>query len=339
MSPEHATPVSYEKGEAVNAARAVPEGLRQVCRAAAAAVVKVIVKRADGSPSPRVADRKAVPAKERLHQRPATPVTGVIIDPEGYVLTTAFNVDGEVSGIEVVLPGGKSYPATLLGRHFGLDAAVLRIQPLAAEKLPAIALAEDPGLQIGRFVTVMGASEDSPLLTQTMGIVSAVARLDGCGVQTDAMINYGNCGGPVVDLRGRMVGLAAHVRTDVDCSQQNSGVGFFTQSDKIIAALPDLKAGRDMKSPAGYFLDVASTGLVRVARGVKLDDVVPGSLAAGAKLQPGDVIVAVDGMDTHSCAALVQVLRAHKPGDMIEITYVRGTATGRAQTVLTASGK
>jgi S1-C subfamily serine protease len=158
-------------------------------------------------------------------------------------------------------------------------------------------------------------------------------------VQTDAMINYGNCGGPVVDLRGRMVGLAAHVRTDVDCSQQNSGVGFFTQSDKIIAALPDLKAGRDMKSPAGYFLDVASTGLVRVARGVKLDEVVPGSLAAGAKLQPGDVIVAVDGMDTHSCAALVQVLRAHKPGDMIEITYVRGTATGRAQTVLTASGK
>ena len=339
-----ATPVSYEKEEFVNAARAVPDALRHVARSAAAAVVKVLVKR--GSAGPRAGEsagpapeRKTAPAKERQHLRPDAPVTGVLIAAEGYILTTAFNVDGEVAGLEVVLPSGKSVPATLLGRHFGLDVAVLKIQPLPGEKLSAIAPAENPALQIGRFVAVLGASEDGPVPTQTAGIVSALARLDGCGVQTDAMINYGNCGGPVVDLRGRMVGLAAHVRTDVDCCQQNSGVGFFTQSDKIIAALPDLKAGRDMKSPAGYFLDVPQVGGAREIRGVKLDEVAPGSVAAAAKLQAGDVILAVDGMDTHSWEALVQVLKAHQPGDTVEITYMRGTVSGRVQTVLTAGGK
>jgi putative serine protease PepD len=327
-------PVSYEQTESANAARAIPDALRYVSRDAAHAVVKIIVKRADNTGT----DRKA-PLARRLRQRPDAPVSGVIIDPEGVVLTSAFNVAGDVAGIEVVLASGKTVPATLLGRHFGLDVAALKIQPLAGEKLCSIPLSEDPALQIGRFVTVLGGSEDCPVPTRTFGIVSAVARLDGCGVQTDAMINYGNSGGPVIDLHGRLVGLAAHVRTNADCSQQNSGVGFFTQSDKIIAALPDLKAGRDMKAPAGYFLDVTQPAPAPEARGVKLDEVVPGSIAAAAKLLAGDVIVAVDGMDTHSWAALVQILKAHKPGDTVEITYQRGTVTSRAQTVLPAGGK
>lgn len=327
-----ATPVSYEQAQAVNAARSVPDALRLVARPAAAAVVKVLVKRTESGTEGAGPDRKAPPAR-RLHQRPDAPVTGVIVEPDGHVLTSAFNVAGSIAALEVQLSNGRTLPATLLGRHFGLDVAVLKVQLPPGEKLPAIPLAEDPAPQIGRFVTVLGASENSPVPTQTSGIVSAVARLDGCGVQTDAMINYGNCGGPVVDLRGRCVGLASHVRTNADCSQQNSGVGFFTQSDKIIAALPDLIAGRDMKAPAGYFLDLPAPSTPE-ARGVKVEDVVPGSLAAAAKLQPGDTIVAVDGMDTHSWAALVQVLKAHKPGDAVEITYQRGTQTARVQAVL-----
>jgi len=333
-----AVPVSYAQTEGANAARSVPDALRYAARAAAGAVVKIKVKRAEPATSNGAKNGKASLA-ERLRHRPDMPVTGVIIDPDGCILTSAFNVAGDVAAIEVILPGGKTVPATLLGRHFGLDVAALKIQPAAGEKLPAVPLAPEPAPQIGRFVAVLGASEDGPLPTQTSGIVSAVARLDGCGVQTDAMINYGNSGGPVVDLRGRLVGLAAHVRTDADCSQQNSGVGFFTRSDKILEALVDLKAGRDIKAPAGYFLDIIPAAPVREARGVKIEAVVPGSIAAAAKLQAGDVIVAVDGMDTHSWLALVQVLQAHKPGDAVEITYVRGAVTSRVQTVVTAGAK
>jgi S1-C subfamily serine protease len=270
----------------------------------------------------------------RLRQRPNAPVSGVIVDPQGYILTSAFNVEGEVNAIEAQLHDGTVLPAQLLGRHFGLDIAVLKIQPPKGGILPSLALIDDPDLKIGRFVAVLGSSEDGPP-THTLGIVSALGRLDGIAVQTDALVNYGNSGGPVVDLRGRLVGIAAHVQTTADWSQQNSGVGFFTQSDKILACLDDLKASRDMRAPSRPFLGIQPADAVEV-RGVKLEKIVDGSAAATAKLQAGDIIIAVDGMDTYSWAALVAVLKAHQPGDSVEIAFQRGTVTSRTKTVLTA---
>ena len=244
-------------------------------------------------------------------------------------------MDGDVISIDSELSDGSLYPARLLGRDMGLDIAVLKIDLPKGYILPVIPLAVDPKLQIGRFVTVLGSSEEGAAPTQTGGIVSALARLDGCAVQTDALINYGNCGGPVIDLRGRLIGIAAFVRTHQDWSQQNSGVGFFTQSDKILSCLADLKAGRDIKAPVGAFLGVkAAEGSVDV-KGVKLERIVPESAAANAKLLPGDIIVCLDGMDTHSWPSLVRALKAHKPGDTIEITFQRGSVTSTAKTVLT----
>jgi putative serine protease PepD len=205
------------------------------------------------------------------------------------------------------------------------------------EKLPAIPLACcGNDLKIGHFVAILGASEDGNEPTQTMGIVSALDRLDGAAVQTDALTNYGNAGGPVIDLRGRLLGIASHVVTHADWSQQNSGVGFFTQCEKITACLDDLKAGRDMKAPTHAFLGLELTSSDDEAdvRGVKLERILPDSPAAGAHLQPGDIILAVDGMDTYSWPELVRVLKAHQPGDTIEIAYQRGAAASRTKTVL-----
>jgi S1-C subfamily serine protease len=324
-------PVQYAD-EGALAARAVPDALRVACREAAKAIVKVIIKSSDTG-----GKNSARPAKlsERLRVRPGTPATGVIVEAAGYVLTSASNVADDVESIEVRV-GAHTLKAELLGRHFGLDVALLKVEPPPGETLPALALADDPALEIGRFVTILGASEDSTGPTQTTGIVSALERLGGCAVQTDALVNYGNTGGPVIDLRGRLVGLAAHLWTQTDWSQQNSGVGFFTQSDKIVAAMTDLKAKRDMKAPAGFFVEPKSPGAAADGRGIKVEDVVRGSVAENAKLQAGDTILAVDGMDTQTPAALVRVLQAHKAGDTIEITYKRGTETRRVQTVLTA---
>jgi putative serine protease PepD len=132
-----------------------------------------------------------------------------------------------------------------------------------------------------------------------------------------------------------LLGIATHVLTHADWSQQNSGVGFFTQADKIAACLTDLKAGRDLKATSHAFLGVKQSEDAEI-RGVKLEQVVPNSPAAGANLQSGDIILAVDGMDTFTWPALVHVLKAHQPGDTIEIAFQRGTVTNKAKTVLNA---
>ncbi|HYG75540.1 MAG TPA: trypsin-like peptidase domain-containing protein [Planctomycetota bacterium] len=331
---DNSVPVKYETDDGAGVARAVPDAMRIVSRPAAKAIVRLHIKRSDSGRDTQN-ERKTSLAR-RLRKRPDAPVSGVIVEPDGHIITSAFNVDGDVVSIETELCDGTRRPARLLGRNLGLDVAVLKIDPPNNELLPAIPLATDPNLQIGRFVTVLGASEDGTGPTQTGGIVSALARLDGCAVQTDALINYGNSGGPVVDLRGRLIGIAAFVRTHADWSQQNSGVGFFTQSDKILECLADLKAGRDIKAPVGAFLGVRAADNALDVKGVKLDKIVPGSAADQAKLQPGDIITCLDGMDTHSWPALVRVLKAHKPGDTVEITFQRGTVTSTAKVVLAA---
>lgn len=323
------TPARFGSIDDSSAARAIPEALIAASRPAMIATVKVVVHR---NFSQAVMEHKGS-LVSRLRQRPDAPVTGVIIDSDGYVLTSAFNVEGDISNIEVQLSDGTTMPATLLGRNLGLDIAVLRVTHPQGLLLPAIPLAGEPDLKIGRFIAVLGYSEDGPP-THTSGIVSALGRLDGTAVQTDALTNYGNSGGPVVDLDGRLVGIASQVRPHFDWSE-NSGVGFFTSSDRIIQSLTDLKAGRDIKAPSRPFLGVSPVESATEVRGVKLEEVIPSSAAANARLLPGDVIIAVDGMDTHSWPALVRVLKAHKAGDNIEITYQRGSVTTRTQTILT----
>jgi S1-C subfamily serine protease len=323
------TPPGFGNADGIEVSRAIPEALVASSRPAANAMVKVIVHRNCINTNDHHASLMT-----RLRQRPDAPVSGVIIDSEGYILTSAFNVEGDVCALDVQLNDGTSIPATLLGRDLGLDVAVLKIEHPKGLLLPAIPLAGDPELKIGRFIAILGSSEEGPP-TRTLGIVSALGRLDGTAVQTDALTNYGNSGGAVVDLNGKLVGIASQVRTHTDWSE-NSGVGFFTQSDKIIQSLADLKAGRNIKAPARPFLGVSHVENATEVRGVKLEEVIPASAAANARLQAGDVIVAVDGMDTQSWPALVRILKAHHPGDSIEITYQRGSVTTRAQTVLTS---
>ena len=323
------SPARFGSLESAITARAIPEALIAATRPATIATVKVLVHR---NFTPTMDHHGSLVS--RLRQRPDSPVTGVIIDSEGYIITSAFNVEGDVANIDVQLSDGTTMPATLLGRNLGLDVAVLKVVHPKGLLLPAIPLCGDPDLKIGRVVAILGSSEDGPQ-THTTGIVSALGRLDGAAVQTDALTNYGNSGGPVVDLNGRLVGIASQVRTHTDWSE-NSGVGFFTQSDKIIQSLGDLKAGRDIKAPTRPFLGVSPVETATEVRGVKLEEVIPLSAADNARLQAGDVIVAVDGMDTHSWPALVRILKAHKSGDSIEITYQRGSVTTRTQTVLTS---
>src|SRR6185295_18939073 len=124
-------------------------------RGAVKSLVKLNVKRAsDGNRDPD----KHVSMVRRQRQHPDCPVTGVCIDPEGYIITSAFNIDGDINSIDAVLSDGTTLPATLLGRHMGLDVAVLKITHPKSEMLPHLPLTPEPDLKIGRFISILGAS-------------------------------------------------------------------------------------------------------------------------------------------------------------------------------------
>ena len=335
-------PTKSDALEGARAARDVMEGLSISSRAAQQAMVKLIVSRPEVSaakPARTDSDKRPLPN----NNRPNAPVSGVVFDPQGYILTSAFNVEGDEADdkvtITAVLSNGLRLPAVRLGRNFGQDVAVLKVEVPRGKALPYVPLAHDPELRLGRFVTVLGCSEDSAVPTRTMGIVSAVGRLDGGVVQTDALINYGNSGGAVIDLRGRLVGIASHLKLNSDWSQPNSGVGFFAQSDKILAYMDDLKMTLDIRTPPREFPGIPAMPGVPEIQGVMIEQINPGSVAWQARLREGDVIVAVDGMDTPNPLTLVQVLKAHGPGDNIDITFMRAGKAIHAQTVLTADAK
>jgi len=339
-------PFKENQSEGAKAAREMMDGLSIASKPAQAAMVKLIVTRRNSAPRPPAPLAGPDDLPNPGGERPDTPVSGVVFEPQGYILTSAFNVEGEDTDkpeITVVLSNGLRLSAERRGRNFGQDVAVLKVNVPKGVVLPYIPLAKDPELRLGRFVTVLGASEDGAAPTRTMGVVSAVGRLDGGVVQTDALINYGNSGGAVIDLRGNLVGIASHLKLNSEWSQPNSGVGFFAQSDKILVTIGDLKANLDIRNPVRESrLGTQTLDEAPEIQGVAIDKIEPGSVFAraqildrpGDRLRESDVVVNVDGMETPNPPTLVEVLKAHNPGDVIDITCMRNRKTLHARATL-----
>jgi S1-C subfamily serine protease len=195
--------------------------------------------------------------------------------------------------------------------------------------LPTVALGSIDSVQVGDPVVAVGnalALDGSP--TVTAGIVSALDRsIDTESgtmqhlIQTDAAINPGNSGGPLVDSAGRVIGMNTAVAGDA----QN--IGFALSIGQIGPKLDGLKKGsgstNSSLSTGTAFLGVS---LQDVDGGAGIAGVSAGSPAATAGLAAGDVVVGVDSTHITSSADLVAAIRAHKPGDKVKITFVRGSA-------------
>ena len=168
--------------------------------------------------------------------------SGFVIDPSGYVLTAGLPVRDTA---EVLLADGRSYSAVPVAQNAQLDIALLKIcvplrnGQIGPQIFSAVALCDNHARRPGEYVAVLGLGEQCTL-TQSVGIVSALDRLDGNAIQTDARINPENAGGGVLDLNGRLIGIAQHFRPDADWSLPNSGVGFFTDSCKIASWLKEV---------------------------------------------------------------------------------------------------
>ena len=253
--------------------------------------------------------------------------SGFLIDGKGHVVTNDHVVEG--AGRFTVRFGedGAALDATLVGRDPSTDLAVLAVD---AAKVPAetrpLQLASSGGLRPGDAAIAIG-SPFGLSGTVTTGIISALDReiespngfpISGV-LQTDAAINPGNSGGPLLDARGRVIGVNSQIASS---SRQSSGVGFAVPVDIVKQVVPRLLA--DGKIDRAY-LGVATTETPG-RDGAVVAGVTQGGPAAGSDLRVGDRIVALDGRPVKGASELSQAVLTRKPGDTARLEVVRGAA-------------
>jgi putative serine protease PepD len=241
------------------------------------------------------------------------------------VITNQHVVDGATTA-RVTFSDGKSYDATVVGSDPSTDLAVLKVEAPASALQP-LALADSAELEVGEGVVAIG----SPFgleQTVTTGIVSALHRqitapnsfsIDDA-IQTDAAINHGNSGGPLLDLRGRVIGVNSQIESE---SGGNDGVGFAVPSNTVERIAEALIADGEVEHA---YLGV-STDDVESAGGARIAEVRAGTPAQRAGLRADDMVTAVDGDAVESADDLRRRIDARKPGDEIELTLERGGTT------------
>ncbi|MFF8591043.1 trypsin-like peptidase domain-containing protein [Streptomyces sp. NPDC015220] len=286
--------------------------------------------------------------------------TGFVLDRLGHILTNNHVVELAASGggISVTFSGGQTAKARIIGRDTGYDLAVVQVSGVRG--LTPMPLGNSDNVQVGDPVVAIGAPFDLAN-TVTSGIISAKERPitaggekgDGSDVsyvdalQTDAPINPGNSGGPLLDSRGRVVGINSAIRSadtgsDMQTGQAGSiGLGFaipVNQARRVAEEL--INTGRASHPVIGVTLDMSYTGdgarVGAKSRGGG-SPVTPGGPGAKAGVKAGDVITAVDGRRVHSGEELIVRARAHRPGDRLELTIERGGKERRVSLVLGSS--
>jgi putative serine protease PepD len=252
--------------------------------------------------------------------------SGFVYDSNGRIITNQHVVDGATS-ISVRFWNGKTYKAELVGSDPSTDLAVIKVDAPASLLTP-LTLADSSTVAVGDNVVAIG----SPFgleNTVTSGIVSALHRqmtspnnfsIDD-SIQTDAAINHGNSGGPLLNAEGQVIGVNAQIESD---SGGNDGVGFAIPSNTVKSIVSELiSTGKAQHAYLGVSVETVN-GSVRIT------EVRAGTPAADAGLQSGDRIVSVDGKQITSGDGLTSAIAAKKPGEAVSVMYSRG---GQSHTV------
>ena len=254
--------------------------------------------------------------------------SGVIISPDGYILTNNHVVEG-ADEIEVTLTDSRRARATVIGTDPETDLAVLKVQ---LDKLPVIVLGDSDKLAVGDQVLAIG----NPFgvgQTVTSGIVSALGRTQlGINtfenfIQTDAAINPGNSGGALVDANGNLMGINTAIYSR---SGGSMGIGFAIPVSTARQVLEDIvRDGRVTRGwigvePGELSPELAQTFGVQATRGVIITGVLQGGPAAVAGIRPGDVILQVAGKPTDNVSQLLSAVAALRPGQAASFALQRG---------------
>jgi serine protease DegQ len=254
--------------------------------------------------------------------------SGVIVSPEGYLLTNHHVIDG-ASEIEVMLTDGRSTTAKVVGSDPETDIAVLKIDLPGA--LPVMRLGDVRALRVGDAVLAIG-NPFNVGQTVTAGIVSALDRT-GAGsqfqnfIQTDAAINPGNSGGALVDAAGALVGINTAIFSR---SGGSMGIGFAVPVDTARSVMEQLIAGGEVKrgwigvEPRELTPELAESLALETKSGVLIAGVLQNGPAAKAGLQPGDVVVKVAERPVRAASDLFAAVASLEPGKKAPVVVQRG---------------
>lgn len=271
--------------------------------------------------------------------------SGSVLDKEGHILTNAHVVDG-AKGIEVTLADGSIHPAKLIGADVIYDLAVLKINA-PPESLVPIRFGRSDDLKVGQRAYLVG-NPFGLSGTLTTGIISSLhrslpSRVDDLEmtsiIQTDAAMNPGNSGGPMLDSSARMIGMNVAIATRTG---QNAGIGFAIPVDRIRRFLPDLvKHGKIIRADHGIVSVMETKNGLRLVKlsengpaeraGLNGFRIVQKRVASGfgsyiervVDRNSADVLVAIDGKSLKSYTDFVEIMDSHKPGDTVVLTIQR----------------
>ena len=276
--------------------------------------------------------------------------SGFVIDKAGYIITNYHVVQGAKS-IQVAFSNNTTIKASLVGSDPSTDIAVLKVNTPSSALTP-LTLGNSDLVEVGDSVVAIG-NPFGLSRTVTAGIVSAIQReiqapndyeIDHV-IQTDAPINHGNSGGPLINARGEVIGVNAQIETG-GTTDGNVGVGFSIPSNTVKTVVAQLiKTGKVEHAAIGVLAqdltpDLAKTFRLPVKSGVLVETVQAGSGAAKAGIKAGkenvtvagesyklggDIIVGVDGAPVRDLAGLRDAVAMKKPGDTITLTIYRGT--------------
>ncbi|QMU26927.1 trypsin-like peptidase domain-containing protein [Adhaeribacter radiodurans] len=284
--------------------------------------------------------------------------SGVLITPDGYIVTNNHVIE-DAAQVEVVLPDKRSYKAKLIGRDPSTDLALVKVD---GKNLPIVELGNSDEVRVGEWVLAVGypLSLNS---TVTAGIVSAKGRSIGIlnrqsqedfggrqvannsaiesFIQTDAAINPGNSGGALINATGQLVGINAAIASQTG---SYAGYGFAIPVNLVKKVVSDFRKYGEVKrgylgvsfpAPAVEDQILRDQGIdPATIKGVYITGIQPESGAAAAGLKAGDIIQSIDGVKVTSSAEFSERVARHRPGDKVEVTYLRGSRANNASITL-----
>ena len=277
--------------------------------------------------------------------------SGFVLDKSGYVVTN-YHVVGDAQSVEVSFSNNETMKAKIVGKDPFTAVALLKVEA-SSRALRPLNLGNSDTVQVGDQVAAIGNpfGYDRSI---TLGIVSALQRsltapngspIDHV-IQTDAALNHGNSGGPLLNTRGQVIGVSSAISTGDTGSEGNVGIGFAIPINTVRGVVAELKVHGRVEHPyLGVVLHTISPERAKLFnlpadRGVLVERVLPGSGAEQAGLRGGgtqvtvagesyllggDLIVKVDGRDVFSSEDLREVVAEHQPGDTLRVEYYRNT--------------
>jgi serine protease Do len=297
------------------------EATEQALRAAALKVAPsvVLIETSGGA--------EMMGAGQRQIRKGVGPTTGLVIAADGYVISSAFNFANKPAAVFVTLPGQKE---RLVAKIVATDhTRMLTLLKVEQNDLPVPQSAPRDDIRIGQWAIALGrALVPNPDLppSVSVGVVSAVNRIYGKAMQTDAKVSPVNYGGPLVDVDGRVLGVLvpASPRGEGDTAGvewYDSGIGFAIPIADVLAALPRLKEGKDLRR-GKLGVTPKTTDLYGVPP--TIGTVAPESPASKAGIQSGDVILEIDGKKVENHTQLLTVLGPRYEGEIVSVKLRRG---------------